>query len=64
MRYGHIAACLDYGGQHQRLLISGGLVDSHTYYDDLWLLDPRSGKVEEVSSALLKLYPYLPAIEI
>ena len=46
----HIAACLGYGGQHQRLLISGGL-DS-VAYDDMWLMDPQSGRMEEVRTAL------------
>ena len=33
-RWYHIAACLGYGGQHQRLLISGG-VCGFTTYDDM-----------------------------
>ena len=52
----HIAACLGYGGQHQRLLISGGASGdaggvSVRYNDDLWLMDPQSGRMEEVRTA-------------
>ena len=48
-RSSHIAACLGYGGQHQSLLISGGFggVGGSTY-DDMWLLDPQSCRMEEV----------------
>jgi len=49
----HIAACLDCGGQHQKLLISGG-VGGGVRYDDMWLLDPRSGEIEKVKMALEK----------
>ena len=56
-RYDHIAACLGYGEQHQRLLISGGLSGcfDHTH-DDMWLLDPQSGRMEEVRTELINLY--------
>ena len=47
----HIAASLGYGGQHQRLLISGG-GDGGVTYDDMWLMNPQSGKMEEVRTAL------------
>ena len=50
MRGYHIAACLGYGGKHQRLLISGGSGDGETY-DDMWLMDPQSG-MEKVRIAL------------
>ena len=46
----HIAACLGYGGQHQRLLISGGFCG--LVHDDMWLLDPQSGRMEEVRTEL------------
>jgi len=46
-RWYHIAACLGYGRQHQKLLVSGGFVDNVTY-DDMWLLDPQSGRMEKV----------------
>ena len=48
----HIAACLGYGGQHQRILISGGAYGGVEMYDDMWLMDPQSGKMEEVRIAL------------
>ena len=47
----HIAACLDYGGQHERLLISGGCDDDSTH-DDMWLMDPQSGRMEEVRNRI------------
>ena len=49
----HIAACLGYGGQHQRLLISGGY--GSVRYDDMWLMDPESGRMEKVRMNLEKL---------
>ena len=48
----HIAACLGYGGLHQRLLISGGADDTGVRYDDMWLMDPQSGRMEEVRTGL------------
>ena len=54
-RRNHIAACLGYGGQHQRLLISGGYGGGHIL-DDMWLLDPQSGRMEEVRTELINLY--------
>ena len=53
-RYSHIAACLGYGGEHQRLLISGGIGGGTL--DDMWLLDPQSGRMEEVRTELINLY--------
>ena len=49
----HITACLGYGGQHQRLLISGGVFGNVTY-DDMWLMDPQSGRMEEVRRLSVK----------
>ena len=46
-RWYHIATCLGYGGLHQRLLISGGEGGGVTY-DDMWLMDPQSGRMEKV----------------
>jgi len=43
----HSAACVGYGGQHQRLVIIGGRGDS-VLYDDIWILDPQSGSIEKV----------------
>ena len=48
----HIATCLDYGGQHKTLLISGGVGASGfigRILDGLWLLDIESGRCAEVS---------------
>ena len=50
-----MAACLGYGGQHPTLLNSGGLCGIHTY-DDMWLLDTQSGRMEEVRTELISLY--------
>ena len=52
----HIAACLGSGGHHQRLLISGGRDDDLDTLDDMWLLDPQSGRMEEVRTELINLY--------
>ena len=49
-RFYHIAARLGYGGQHLRLLISGGS-GVCLAYDDMWLMDPQSGRMEEVRTA-------------
>ena len=53
----HIAACLGYGRQHQRLLVSGGVGDG-VVYDDMWLMDPQSGIMDEVRTALEDLSRY------
>ena len=50
-RFNHIAACLGYGGQHKTLLISGGFGNIDVL-DDMWLLDPQSGRMEEVRLAI------------
>ena len=50
MRWYHVAACLGYEGQHQRLLISGGA--GVVTYDDMWLMDLGSGRMEKVRIAL------------
>ena len=57
-RSDHIAACVGYGGQYQRLLISGGVgvgvgVGDVTY-DDMWLMYPQSGRMEKVRINLEK----------
>ena len=46
-RWGHIAVCLGYGRQHKTVFISGG-ADGDTTHDDMWLLDPQSGRMEKV----------------
>ena len=52
-REDHIATCLGYGGQHQRLLISGGY-RGPANYDDMWLMDPQSGGMKKVRMNLEK----------
>ena len=47
MRDSHIAACLGYGGQNQRPLVSGG-GGVVVRYDDMWLMEPQSGGMEKV----------------
>jgi len=50
-RVSHIAACLGYGGEHTTVLISGGY-DGGMIFDDMWLLDPQSGRMEKVRRAV------------
>ena len=51
MRYCHIAASLKHGRQPQRLLNSGGAGAGETY-DDMWFMDPHSGRMEKVRNNL------------
>jgi len=44
----HFAACLVYWRQHPRLFISGGGSADAAIFDDMWLLDPQSGRMENV----------------
>jgi len=44
----HSTVCLGYGRQHRRLLIIGGFGDDGTTNNNLWLLDPMSGRMEKV----------------
>ena len=53
-RWGHIAACLGFGGQYRRLLISGGYSGSMSY-DDMWILDLQSSRMEEVRTNKINL---------
>ena len=52
----HIAACLRYGEQHQRLLISGGVDGVGATFDDMWLMDPQSGRMEKVRTVVEDLF--------
>ena len=53
----HIAACLGFGGQHKTVLISGGSDQfNDVKYDDMWLLDLQSGKMEKVRRTLGNKY--------
>lgn len=47
----HAGCCLNYGEDHPQLLIHGGLGDSHSALDDMWILDVDTGKWTEVSVA-------------
>ena len=45
----HAAVCLGYGGDHSRLLITGGLSVGNKVLSDSWILDLQSGRWREVS---------------
>ena len=47
-RWYHGACCLNYGEDHPKLLISGGLDNSDNILRDMWILDVNSGKWTEV----------------
>ena len=51
-----MAACLGYGGQHQRLLLISGsdCVVGGVTYDYMWLMDAQSGRMEKVKMNLEK----------
>ena len=44
----HAACCLDHGGEHPQLLISGGLDNDNKILNDLWLFDVASRKWKKV----------------
>ena len=44
----HAAVCLNYGGDHPQLLVTGGLDISKKVLNDAWILDVYSGKWREV----------------
>ena len=62
-RFCHIAACIGYGGKHQRLLISGGFCVGGVIYDDMWLMDPQSGRMEKVRIVLEDLSSQMFRVE-
>ena len=45
-RNGHAAVCLDYGGDHPQLLVTGG--KGNKVLSDIWMLDVQSGRWREV----------------
>ena len=47
-RNGHAAVCLDYGGDHPQLLVTGGKGAGNKVLNDAWMLDVQSGKWREV----------------
>ena len=44
----HGACCLNYGEDHPKLLISGGMDEGFNVLEDMWILDVNSGKWTEV----------------
>ena len=44
----HGACCLNYGEDHPKVLISGGLGKGGNVLGDMWILDVNSGKWTEV----------------
>ena len=44
--------CLGYGEQYKKVLISGGVGAGGVIISDAWLLDPQSGRWEEVRMEL------------
>ena len=47
-RWCHGACCVNYGEDHPKLLISGGLGEGSNVLGDMWILDVNSGKWTEV----------------
>ena len=47
-RCGHAACCLDHGGDHPQLLISGGLDNDEKALSCSWLFDVTSRKWKKV----------------
>ena len=48
-REGHAACCLNYGEEHPKLLVSGGLKNMGDLNRDIWILDVDRGRWTEVS---------------
>ena len=44
----HAAVCLDYGGNHPQLLVTGGRGAGDKVLSDAWMLDVQSGRWREV----------------
>ena len=44
----HAACCLNYGEDHPKVLLSGGLNEYNSVLGDLWIVDINSGKWTEV----------------
>ena len=47
-RWHHGTCCLNYGEDHPKLLISGGVDEGSNVLGDMWILDVNSGKWTEV----------------
>ena len=52
-RDGHAACCLNYGDDHPKVLIFGGVDKDGKVLRDMWILDIDSGKWTEVWCYLL-----------
>lgn len=48
-RRNHAAVCVDYGGDHPQLLVTGGRDNANKILSDVWMLDLQSWKWKEVS---------------
>ena len=44
----HAACCLNYGEDHPKLLVSGGVDEDDDVLGDMWILDVNSGRWTEV----------------
>ena len=47
-RAGHAACCINFGGQHPQLLVTGGVDKDGKTLRDAWLLDVDTGTWKEV----------------
>ena len=47
-RWCHGACCLNYGEDHPKVVMSGGLDIRNSVLEDMWILDVNSGKWTEV----------------
>ena len=52
----HGACCLNYGEDHPKVLISGGLDEDDNVLGDMWILDVNSGKWREVGMPVSLLF--------
>ena len=52
-RFRHGACCLNYGEDHLKVLMSGGLGNGDKVLGDMWILDVDNGKWTAVSSFFL-----------
>ena len=48
-RSGHAAVCLEYGGDHPQLLVTGGRGIGNKVLNDVWILDIQSRRWKQVS---------------
>ena len=48
----HAAVCLENGGPHPQVLVTGGLGAGNKVLSDVWILDVQSGHWREVSAEM------------